>query len=921
VGELLGRRDECDALDRLLADVFAGASGVLVLTGDAGVGKSALLDYLSARLDGWRVVFVAGVESEIDLAYSGLHQLCAPLLGRRGELPVPQRDALAAVFGLSAGPAPDRLLVGLATLTLLAQAAEQRPLACIVDDAQWLDSASAQILAFVARRLLAERVALVCAGRTGIADGVLAGLPALPIGGLSDSDARSLLLGSLHGPLDAAVTDHIIAESHGNPLALLELPRAWRTADLAGGFGLPDAQAGGHPVADKIEHSYAQRLRLLPSETQLLVLIAAAEPLGDPALLRHAADSLGIGMQAAVPAADAGLLQLGSLVEFAHPLVRSAAYHTAAAADRRRAHRALSEATDAQRDPDRRAWHRARATSGPDEDVAAELERSADRAEARAGLAAAAAFLTQATQATPLAPARTRRALAAAFANVQAGAFDTARTLLTIARDGPVGDQQRAEIDLVSAQLAFAASRGSEATPLLLAAARRLEPLDLELARQTYLDAFSAAQFAARLNNGASVAEVARAVRSAPRPRDDELTAGDLVLDAFVTLAEDYPAAVPLGRNALARLCGDAGVPRERLRWLWQGCVLALELWDDESAYTLSKRHLQIARKTGALSELPLALGSHTPILVFSGELATAAALAEEARSVLDAAGIGEAPYGRLVLAGWQGQERGTRELMDAAMHEARARGEGVGVAICEYSRAVLCNALGQYGEALTAARGACADPTEMVAHNWGMAELIESAVRTGRIDLAEDALHRLAGKARACGTDWALGIEARCRALLSAGDLADREFRKAIEHLSQARVRAELARAHLLYGEWLRRANRRIDSRTELALAHDMFTAMGIGGFAERARRELLATGAAVRARTVEAVDQLTGQEALIAQLARDGLSNLEIGAQLFISARTVDWHLRKVFTKLEISSRRQLPQALPDDRAGPRA
>jgi DNA-binding CsgD family transcriptional regulator len=917
VGELLGRGDECDALDRLLADVFAGASRVLVLSGDAGVGKSALVDYLSARLDGWRVVSVAGVESEIDLAYSGLHQLCAPLLDRLGELPVPQRDALAAVFGLSAGPAPDRLLVGLATLTLLAQAAEQRPLACIVDDAQWLDSASAQILAFVARRLLAERIALVCAGRTGIADSVLAGLPALPIGGLGNSDARSLLLGSMHGPLDAAVTDQVIAESHGNPLALLALPRAWRTADLAGGFGLP----GAHLVAGKIEHSYAQRLGLLPSETQLLVLIAAAEPLGDPALLRRAAETLGIGMQAAVPAADAGLLQLGSMVEFAHPLVRSAAYHTASAADRQRAHRALSEATDARQDPDRRAWHRARATSGPDEDVAAELERSADRAQARAGLAAAAAFLTHATQATPLAPARTRRALAAAFANVQAGAFGTARALLTIARDGPVDDQQRAQIDLVSAQLAFASSRGSEATPLLLAAARRLEWLDLELARQTYLDTFSAAQFAARLNNGASVAEVARAVRSAPRRPDDELTAGDLLLDAFVALAEDYPAAVPLGRNALARLRGGAGVPRERLRWLWQGCVLALELWDDESAYTLSERHLQIARETGALSEIPLALGSHTPILVFSGDLATAAALAEEARSVLDAAGIREAPYGRLVLAGWRGQECGTSELMDAAMREARSRGEGVGVAICEYSRAVLCNALGQYGEALTAARGACADPTEMVAHNWGMPELIESAVRTGRIDLAEDALHRLAGKARACGTDWALGIEARCRALLSDGDLADREFRKAIEHLSQARVRAELARAHLLYGEWLRRANRRIDSRSELALAHDMFTAMGIGGFAERTRRELLATGAAVRARTVEAVDQLTAQEALIARLARDGLSNLEIGAQLFISARTVDWHLRTVFSKLEISSRRQLPQALPDDRAGPSA
>jgi DNA-binding CsgD family transcriptional regulator len=910
VGELVGRRDECDALDRLVADVLAGASRVLVLSGDAGVGKSALLAYLSARMAGWRVVSAVGVESEMELAYGGLHQLCVPLLGHLGELPAAQRDALATVFGLSVGPAPDHFLVGLATLTLLAQAAEQDPLACIVDDAQWLDSGSAQILAFVARRLLAERVALVCAGRAGMADSLLAGLSALPVGGLSDADARALLLGGVHGPLDAAVTDQIIAESHGNPLALLELPRTWRTADLAGGFGLP----GSKPVAHKIEHSYVQRLGLLPSDTQLLVLIAAAEPLGDPELLRRAADALGIGMRATVPAVDAGLLRLSSRVEFTHPLVRSATYSNASADNRRRAHRALCEATDAHQDPDRRAWHRARATFGPDEDVAAELERSADRARARAGLTAAAAFLTRATQLTPLPPTRTRRALAAALANVQAGAFDTAHTLLTIARDKPADERQRAQIDLVSAQLAFASSRGSDATPLLLAAARRLESLDVELARQTYLDAFSAAQFAARLNNGASITEVAQAVRSAPRRPADELTAGDLVLDAFVAVSEDYPAAVPLGRTALARLRDDASVPRERLRWLWQGCVLALELWDDESAYALSRRHLRTAREMGALSELPLALGSHTPILVFSGELAEAAALAEEARSVLDAAGISETPYGALVLAAWRGEEQAARELTEVAMREASSRGEGVGVAICEYARAVLCNGLGQYGEALAAASGACADPTEMVAHNWGMIELIESAARTGRTDLAEDTLHRLARKSQACRTDWALGIEARSRALLSEPDLAEREFRKAIDHLSRARVRAELARAHLLYGEWLRRANRRVDSRTELTRALDMFTDMGIGGFAERTHRELLATGATARARTVAAAVQLTEQEALIARLARDGLSNPEISAQLFISTRTVEWHLRKIFTKLGIRSRQQLRLAVAD-------
>jgi len=917
VGELLGRRDECAALDRLVADVLAGSSRVLVLRGDAGVGKSALLGHLKGRIaseagggGGWEVASAVGVESEMELAYSGLHQLCAPMLDRLGELPAPQRDALATVFGLSTGPAPDRFLVGLATLTLVAQAAEQHPLACIIDDAQWLDGASAQMLAFVARRLLAERVALVCAARTGIGDGVLAGLPASEIRGLSDDDARPLLLSHVHGPIDAAVTDQIVAESHGNPLALLELPRTWTAADLAGGFGLPASQ----PVAGKIEHSYVQRLRLLPADTQLLVLTAAAEPLGDMGLLRGAVGALGIEMSAAAPAVDAGLVQLRKRVEFAHPLVRSAVYRAAAADDRHRAHRALAGATDAQADPDRRAWHRARATSGPDEEVAAELEQSAGRAQARAGLAAAAAFLTRATELTPDPAARTRRALTAAFANVQAGAFEGARTLLTIGRDGPVDELQRAQIDMVSAQMAFASSRGNEATLLLLAAAQRLQPLNLRLARQTYLDAFSAAQFAARLNDGVGTAEVARAVRSAPRPPHDELTPGDVLLDAFVALTDDYAAAVPVGRGALTRLRRAPDSARENLRWLWQGGVLALELWDDESAYVLSGHHLQMARKTGALSELPLAFGSRTPVLVFCGELAAAASLVEENRSVQEAAGITEAPYGALILTAWRGQAREARELIDITMREASARGEGVGVAISEYSHAVLCNGLGQYDEALAAARGACADTREMVAHNWGMTELIEAAARTGSTDLATDALQRLTTKARACRTDWALGIESRSRALLSTGDIAERGFREAVGHLSRARVRGELARAHLLYGEWLRRANRRIDARRELALADEMFTAMGMAGFAERTRRELLATGATVRRRTVDTSENLTAQEALVARLARDGLSNSEIGAQLFISARTVEWHLRKVFTKLGVSSRRQLKRALTD-------
>jgi DNA-binding CsgD family transcriptional regulator len=892
---------------------MAGTSRVTVLRGDAGVGKSALLRYVSHRVNGWQVATAVGVESEMELAYSSLHQLCAPMLDHLDRLPLRQCEALSTVFGLGVGAVPDRFLVGLATLSLLADIAEQQPLVCIVDDAQWLDQASAQILAFVARCLGAEPIALVCAARMGSGDDVLAGLPELPIHGLDNSDARALLLGNVYGPLDAGVCDQIVTESHGNPLALLEFPRFWSTAEFAGGFGFPASHQ--HTVVSKIEQSYARRLHLLSADTQLFVLAAAAEPLGDPSLLRRAAETLGLDMTAADPAVGAELLKVGGRVEFAHPLVRSAAYQAATAEDRRHVHQALVDATDAEVDPDRHAWHRARATPGPDENVAAELEHSAGRAQDRGGVAAAAAFLTQATELTPDPARRVQRALDAAFANVLAGAFDTARILITTASDGPADGAQRARIDLLRAQLAFASSRGTEATPLLLAAARRLESLDVNLARETYLDTFSAALFGARLNESASVRDVAEAARAAPRQRDHEPTVADLLLDGLVALTDEYAGGIPICRDALRKLSGEGVSPKERLRWLWQGCVVALELWDDEAAYLLSQHSVQIARKTGTLSELALALSARTPVLVLCGELSTAALAVAESHSVQEATGISSAPYGALILDAWRGQARETRDLIESTTHEVRSRGEGIGIAICEYARAVLCNGLGQYDEALLGARSA-SDYQEVVAENWGLSELIEPAARTGRMDLAREALDRLARKAVATGTDWALGIEARSRALLSRGPSSEDAFRDAIEHLSRTRVQAELARTHLLYGEWLRRANRRIDARGQLNIAHEMLNTMGMKSFALRTRRELIATGATVRRRNVETRVDLTAQEAQIARLARDGLSNPEIGAHLFLSARTVEWHLGKVFSKLDISSRKQLRAALPEDR-----
>jgi DNA-binding CsgD family transcriptional regulator len=839
----------------------------------------------------------------MELAYSGLHQLCAPLLDHLDELPVPQRDALATVFGLSTGPAPDRFLVGLAALTLVAQAAEQQPLACIIDDAQWLDQASGQIFGFVARRLLAERVALVCAARTGIGDGVLAGLPALEIRGLSDGDARPLLLGSVHGPIDVPVADRILAESRGNPLALLELPRTWRAAGLAGGFGLP----AGQPVAGKVEHSYVQRLRLLPAGTQLLVLTAAAEPLGDPALLHRAAGALGVEMAAAAPAVDAGLFQVGRRVEFAHPLVRSAAYRAADAADRRRVHRALADATDALTDPDRRAWHRARATSGPDEEVAAQLEQSAGRAQARGGIAAAAAFLQRSVELTVDPARRAQRALTAAQTSFQAGAFEAALGLVAMAEAGPLDEFERARADLVRGQLAFASGLASNAPPLLLKAARRLEQFDPGLARETYLTAWGAASVATGQPAGRGVLlEICRAVRALP-PRPGAPRPLDLLLDGLALLTTDgHAAATPMLQRAATAL---ADIPVEDvLRWGWMATAASNAVWDNDGAHAISVRQVQLIRDAGALAELPLYLSALGLASAWMGDFAGADSNIAEADSVAAATGSHFAPYTLLRLRALQGREAEA----SAAIEQAAAGGPSAAL-YAQWAAAVLYNGLARYQEAAAAAQ-ATSNTFEYWVSAWALPELVEAAMHVGDVQLARDALERLAETTQPAGTDFALGIEARSRALLTSGASADLLYRESIERLGRTRIRPELARAHLLYGEWLRRANRRADARSELTRAHEMFTSMGMDGFAERTRRELLATGASVGTRTAETNEQLTSQEVQIARLARDGLSNQEIGARLFLSTRTVEWHLRKVFTKLGVSSRGQLQQALAD-------
>ena len=908
--ELLGRSNELRLLDALLEAVRAHASRTLVIVGEPGVGKTALLEHAVGAAPDFRCERAVGVESEMELAFAALHQLCAPMLEQLERLPEPQRQALAVALGLTPGPAPDRFLVGLAVLGLLCEVAAERPLLCVVDDAQWVDHSSAEALAFVARRLSAESVAVLFATRQPSDE--LGQLPTLTLSGLERHAARELLRSVVGRPLDEDVGERLIAETHGNPLALLELPRGSTAAQLAGGFGLMEPPA----LTGRIEESFVRRLSALSDDTRRLLLVAAADPVGDPLLLVRAGEQLGISVSV-FDDEPSELLALGERVTFRHPLVRSAIYGSAAAPERRAVHLALAEATDPQADPDRRAWHLAAAAAGPDERVASELERSADRAQARGGIAAAAAFLQRAVELT-LDPARqAERALAAAQASLYAGAFDAALRLVGTAEARTLDDLQRARVDLLRAQLAFVARRGSDATPLLLAAARRLEPLDVSLARETYLDAFSAALFGARLNDSVGVADVAEAARAAPRPSGDEPRAADLLLDAVVSLVDDYDAAVPHCREALERLAGEQVSAEERLRWLWQGCVVALEVWDDESACRLSQHAVQSARETGTLSELALALSARTPILVFCGEFSAAASTVADTRSVEEVSGISSAPYGALILEAWRGHSEVARELIETTIREAGARGEGIGVAISEYARAVLCNGSGQYDEALAAACAA-SEYREVVAENWGLSELIEPATRTGRTDLATEALDRLTRKARATGTGWALGIEARSRALLSEGARVEDLFRQAVDHLSRTRVRAELARTHLLYGEWLRREGRRVDARAQLQIAYDQFDSIGMEAFAERGRRELLATGQTVRKRSAEARDDLTTQERQIAEMARDGLSNAEIGARLFLSRRTVEWHLRHVFAKLGIRSRRELSSALGDSISG---
>jgi DNA-binding CsgD family transcriptional regulator len=904
----LGRTSERVVIDRLLANVRGGQSAVLVIRGEAGIGKTALLQYAARQASGLRVEHVTGVEAEMELPYAGIHQLCAPMLPRLDALPQPQQDALRVALGLTSGQVPERFVVGLAVLGLLSAEAEERPLLCLVDDAQWLDAASGLILGFVARRLSAESVAIVVALREPSARQEFDGLPHLPLRGLTDEEARTLLRRAVPGPLDDRVRDRIVAETRGNPLALLDLPRSVSAAGLADGFELVAVT----DLQRHLEDHYLGRANKLPEPTRRLLLLAAAEPTGDSTLVWRAAHRLGIERSALGPAEDAQLIEIGVRVRFRHPLVRSATYRAAVASERRAVHAALAEVTDPDTDPDRRAWHLAHAALAVDEAVAGELERSADRAQARGGVAAAAAFLARAAELTPDPPERGRRALAAAQAKFDAAAWDAALELLATAELAPLDELQRARLERLRAQIAFNRTRGRNAPALLLDAARRLEPLDIEMARETHLEAVAASMFAGRLGGKPSIreaAEAALAAPSQPQPR----RAIDLLLDGLATrFTEGYAAGVLPLRTALGAFRRVDELSARDVRWLWLACRLAQDLWDDELWYVLATSGVRLARETGALSVLPIALTYRAALDVHEGAFVRAAALIDEIDAITVATDMAPVKYGALILAAWSGNEAEGLELMEELTVSVRERGEGMALGINGWAAALLYNANGRYGEALASAQRGC-EHDDVGLFAWSLVELIEAGVRCGATDASSAALDRLRARTRASGTEWALGIEACSRALLTDRRNAEPLYREAVERLERSRGVVHATRACLLYGEWLRRENRRTDAREQLRVAHERFSRIGAKAFAERARGELLATGETVRKRRVDTGDDLTPQEKQIARLARDGLSNADIGARLFLSPRTVEFHLHKVYTKLKIRSRHELSSVLP--------
>lgn len=905
---LRGRRRELTELGALVDRARAGHSGALVVSGEAGVGKTALLEHVVKRSAGQvRVEHIVASQSEMELAYAGLQQLCGHLMGSVGCLPDPQREAIEAAFGLRQASASSPFLVGLALLGLLTEAREDRALLCVVDDAQWLDEASARALAFAARRLDAEGVAVLLAMRE-VGD-MFDGLPRLVVTGLRQDDAREVLRLAVPGGLDRRVRDQLVAEARGNPLALRELPRALSPAEIAGGFNLTRSMA----LEDRIEHSVLAQLEPLPGSARQLLLLAAADPTGDPELLWRASAVLGLPPEAFDAAKDADALLVGTRVGFRHPLVRSAVYRAASPEERRRVHAALADVTVAASDPDRRAWHRANATLRPHEDVAADLERSADRARTRGGAAAVGAFLERAAELTPAPADRGRRLIAAAEAKHDAGAPTQALTLLDAVRGLPLGAAQEALIARLRARAEYARQRDGSAPRLLLKAAQRLEPYDPELARDTYIEALAAAIYGGRLGDAGQAAAVAHAILRATASEESD-SARDLILrgQALLTAKGQQAALDTLRRAQRAYL--DQAPDALGVHWMWFASRAAQDLWDARVLRSLADRQVDLAREQGLVTVLPIALSLLMLAQTVDGDLAAAEASCDEIDAIKDVTGHPLPQYGRMFLAAYRGRDAEMEPLAERIRADAQARGEGYGLSAVNFAEAILYNGLGDFERAVECGRRELPYTHELNHAMRTLLEVVEAATHIGDLALAQEAFDKLAGVTRPVGTNWASAVLAMAEAQLREGDEAQALYEEAIERFEQERIPIMIGRCRLLYGEALKHRRLHARAQDQFKAAHQILTACGLAGFARRAAAEPSTSGGVARARPHGAAAQLTNQELNVARLAGEGLTNRDIGARLFISAHTAEYHLRKVFTKLGVRRRTELKKALTE-------
>ena len=908
---LLDRRTERAEIDRVLDAVRSGFSGTLVLRGGPGVGKSTLLQYAVAEAPDLRVSGIAGVESEISMEFGGLHQLLVPFLPQLGDLPPPQRGALRVAFGQEAGPPPERFLVGLATLTLLSRAAEEQPLLCIVDDAHWLDPESAQVLGFVARRLYADRVGLIAGVGEPAAQQVFEQLPTITVDGLPDAEARELLSSVAGGALNAQAVDRILADTRNNPLALVELGTQYTADQLSGRAVLPEPL----PLGQRLQAHFLRQVRSLPPDAQAFALLAAADPGGDRARLWRAAAQAGIDPDAAsAETAGAGVLEFpGSSVRFRYPLLRSAVYHGASAVDRRQAHRALAEEGHSEL----RVWHLAAAAVVPDEKLAAELQHTAERAGTRGGYAARAALLRRSADLTPDDARRAEREVAVAEARLMAGDPTGAQDTLGGALPRLTGTTARGRAQRLEGAIRFDQGNAAEAARILASAARAVADDD-RMARDTMLMAMQAAIWA----GPAQTREIARAARAFPPVSFASASVADLLLEGYsARFTLGYQASVEPLRAAVTALLADDLDPAVGLRWFALGTAAAGSLWDDQATFDLSDRWEKMARAAGAFTTLPVALVFHAVSESMAGhfrEADTRWALMLEVLTMSSGPGVlGVNSRSSGLLLAYRGHLTEARATGLAQVRESAARGQGGPADIGRYIVAMADLFGGDYAAAMSYAQTVIEDDPAYTAE-MALPELIQAAVRAGDYEAAATACKTLSERALAAGTPWALGLRARCEALLAEGADAEGCYLESISQLKRSRMAVDLARAHLLYGQWLRRAKRRRDARHELRTAHDMFAAMGADRLAEWAAAELRATGERARVRTPETAVDLTPQETRVADLAAAGASDSEIAAQLFISPSTVDYHLRKVFRKLHVTSRTQLAGRL---RSGPAA